>query len=807
MTIRSLILGFGLGLFVSVFTYFNDAVVNSTSFIGNFLPIGVLAVAVILVFLINPILRTASFKRSEVAIILVLGLAACGWSGSSFYRVSLNNVTMPWYWLKTNSNWQANHVMSYTPGASPKIAEGHIRNWEDFTETIVKAPQQEGTTAADRLWETLSPEGQRLFRTSLENQQFGMGQITKLVRAVNNSLQKKAFYKEAVFEGVELPEGIAKKRSEYEDLSGKELVRFNREALAAAMPELVKPPPDGSGVLVDYSEENSWVVDSRLAGRSEGNKLKFTELPWQAWWPAIRVWGGTAVVLGLASLCLALIVHPQWSHRELLAYPIARFVQETVARPAGQYVPTVAKNRLFWWAFSLMIALHALNGLHAWFPAIPEFSLQFDFSPLQPLFPNASQAPHSWGVFAPTLYPTVIAFSFFLTTQISFSLGISMILWIMFMGLLIGNGVPINDSFIQADKASLMRFGSYAGIAIMIFYFGRHYYTQLAKKTVGLGRNATTEIPSYGIWAARGLFICFVLAVTILHSAGLGVFWGCALVFLVLLMFVVLARLVAETGAFFLQSYWMPVGVLTALFGIEAVGPTTYILLAMACMMLVPDVRTTLMPFLTNALRIADTNDAGPPRRKLTVVIGLMVVLSFLAAGAYTMYVQYNSGIDQRDGWAKRNTPTIPFNGLADKVSTMSRKGTLSESVWTDGLDKMGLANFDGAAYGWIAAGLGIVLLTAFARLRLPWWPLHPVAFLVWGTYPLTCFWASFLIGSGIKGATVRLGGAKGYHVLMPFMVGIVVGELSIGFLWMLVSIGYFMITGSAPETYYIFPG
>ncbi|NJL32158.1 MAG: hypothetical protein HC898_11345, partial [Phycisphaerales bacterium] len=36
----------------------------------------------------------------------------------------------------------------------------------------------------------------------------------------------------------------------------------------------------------------------------------------------------------------------------------------------------------------------------------------------------------------------------------------------------------------------------------------------------------------------------------------------------------------------------------------------------------------------------------------------------------------------------------------------------------------------------WAGLGLSLVIATALARLRLPWWPIHPVMFIFWGTYP-----------------------------------------------------------------------
>jgi hypothetical protein len=126
-----------------------------------------------------------------------------------------------------------------------------------------------------------------------------------------------------------------------------QVVRLNRLTIVAAMPDVFLPPPEGEGVLLDGGRADPFVVDTLLQGRSRDNLLGVTDLPWRAWWPTIRLWGLTAMALAIASICLALIVHPQWSRRELLPYPISRFMSEVAERKAGTRLPEVARSRLF----------------------------------------------------------------------------------------------------------------------------------------------------------------------------------------------------------------------------------------------------------------------------------------------------------------------------------------------------------------------------------------------------------------------------------------------------------------------------
>ena len=91
--------------------------------------------------------------------------------------------------------------------------------------------------------------------------------------------------------------------------------------------------------------------------------------------------------------------------------------------------------------------------------------------------------------------------------------------------------------------------------------------------------------------------------------------------------------------------------------------------------------------------------------------------------------------------------------------------------------------------------------------MRLPWWPIHPILFLVWGTWPASNFAVSFLLGAMIKWSVVRLGGEQSYRTVRPFMVGLIAGELLAAIGWSIVGMAYYAATGMQPSVYRILPG
>lgn len=452
----------------------------------------------------------------------------------------------------------------------------------------------------------------------------------------------------------------------------------------------------------------------------------------------------------------------------------------------------------------LIFGLHLLNGSAAWFEQLPSFPRTLDFSPLMQLFPNARRVWGSGAIFDVGIVPAAIAFAFFLNTKVGFSLGITNFVWLAFGAMLIGNGVPLDNSFLGAKKANLLRFGAYLGLALIIFYTGRRYYLNVLSSSLGFKRERGT--PVYAVWSMRVLLAVTFVAVWVLTQAGLPLAWSLLGVLLVYLTFVVMSRLVCEAGIFFLQAFWMPVGVVVALAGFEAIGPTAYIILAMISIMLVGDPRTTLMPYLNTGLRMAERKAHAAPG-KFMPVLAVMVIGGFLVAGAVTLGFQYRNGFNQQDNWAQRSMPTQPFDNLARHTLELSSQDRLSEV--TEKVHRTGFGNFRPAegAVMWTLAGLALVLAFGVARLRLPWWPLHPLIFLVWGTYPIGLFGGAFLIGWAIKAGIIKTMGAEGYHKTKPFMIGMIAGDLMAALVWMLIGVVYYLYTGQPPQRYAVFPG
>jgi hypothetical protein len=83
---------------------------------------------------------------------------------------------------------------------------------------------------------------------------------------------------------------------------------------------------------------------------------------------------------------------------------------------------------------------------------------------------------------------------------------------------------------------------------------------------------------------------------------------------------------------------------------------------------------------------------------------------------------------------------------------------------------------------------IGIGLLTTFGlaalRMNLTWWPFHPVGYAVSGSWSMDQLWASIFLAWLIKVLILKYGGAKTYRPIIPFFVGLLMGDFIMGAFW-----------------------
>ena len=472
-------------------------------------------------------------------------------------------------------------------------------------------------------------------------------------------------------------------------------------------------------------------------------------VPWSQWIAVLARW--TPLLLGamVAFLAIAALVRDQWLHHERLPYPIATTIATLLADPEpGRRIASIYANSGFRLGAAVVGAVLLFNGtntlgLHPFsFPTEIQLSGVLDLAPL-------NHAWAFWGLATPKIFFGIIAITFLLSSDVSFSLWFWFVVVNVVYAVLDAHGVPLRWS-----DPSQMVAGAWFVECGLILWTGRRYYGRVLRAAVmptadpGL---RTVRVFAWGLLAGVAAMVGAMVAWGAhLHHACLA-----ALVFLG--MGLVLARLVAEAGIPFVQAAigWQGTSIIFSFTGF-AFPATALVPLTLLGQTLCADPREHLLPFAVNAEYLAEK--AGAPRLRWAAFALLTVALAAcVAAGVMLVCAYHGDGMVSLDGYWRS---ALMNQGLGPVVRAAGGGGDENAGVmWRYGL---------GAA---IMAGLGA------ARLAWSWWPLHPVGFLVCASYPTIVVWFSFLMGWLAKVLVMRYGGLRLYRRLQPVAIGMIAGE------------------------------
>ena len=554
---------------------------------------------------------------------------------------------------------------------------------------------------------------------------------------------------------------------------------------------------------------NQFVTGAEQAGRGQATLDEtlvrlWRQVPWAAWSAPLRLWLPLVFLAALASVCLALVVHRQWSEHEHLAYPIAEFTTALLQTDEGQALGRVFHGRAFWIGFAAVFLIRLNNGLCQWFPeALIPVRLTFSFTSFGTLWPLMLDIPLSgYSLLNVTIYPLAIAFAFFVSSEISLTLGLTQILWTLAAAPMVKAGIDLSTDYGLGGWSAWQRVGSYMAFSLMLLYAGRHYYGQVLTQALCFWRPRRPD--DGAVWACRLALLSAAVLVLQTCRMGLELPYAIGTVGLILMSFVVVSRLSAETGLFFIHARWQPFAALLAMFGGYTLGLTSLVASALVCMILCFDHSQFLMAYLSNGLQMGRRLGLSAARLS-SLTLGMYVVGAGLAL-VIALCATYEEGTPIECGFSYWQTPKMPFQAADTEVLRLTATGELEQArqrPWYRRLDRI----HPKPSFVWAATlGFGLVALFSVLRLRVPWWPLHPVLFLVWATWPAVLLWSSFLLGWLVKRLSLKFGGFELVRRLRPLMLGIIAAEIAAALTFMVAGAVYFACTGNKPVYYQFFP-
>jgi hypothetical protein len=237
--------------------------------------------------------------------------------------------------------------------------------------------------------------------------------------------------------------------------------------------------------------------------------------------------------------------------------------------------------------------------------------------------------------------------------------------------------------------------------------------------------------------------------------------------------------------------------------GAYAMGPEAIVIAGMFCAVLCIDQSQGIMPYFINGLRICDNVKVSPGRAG-TSTVGVFVICLVVAIPV-CIWAHYNWGHPVY-GWSHHRIPTMAFRPAQLTVDRLNNSGQLEDSQSLSPVGRLvNMRPKKGFAWSFLS-GVVLVLIFSVLRLRYAWWPLHPVLFLAWTTYPLRVFCYSFMLGWILKTVITRLGGHSAFRKTMPLMIGLIAADVLGALVFIIVGAVYYAVTGLQPINYTIFP-
>ncbi len=473
-------------------------------------------------------------------------------------------------------------------------------------------------------------------------------------------------------------------------------------------------------------------------------------LIWDGWQFPLLTWAVFFLGLYLAQLSALVILRRQWVDRERLAYPLAQIPLALVEGSRRGFFT----NPVAWIGMLIPVAFSLFTGLSHYVPAIPSFSLQ-------------STVPFLGGTLRLSANFLMIGFAYLIGSSVSLSLWAFYLIHVVQDRLLDVVGLGSSQQVLGPWSTPGVGQQMIGALSVMVCYqlwSARDHLRQVARKafTGDLEVDDSGEILSYRV-ALAGLCVGLGVMSVWLWATGLPVIVVPLFIAVSMILFIGLARVVAETGMPAVVPAMIPAGFVLSAVGGANLGPTGLVAAAYS-LPWAGDFLVFMSAPLANGLRLATATSAG---RRLGSALVLALAIGLTVSCGFLLYLAHrHGGVNLHPQYFKQFA-AMPADLFARQLATPSE---ISISGWA-----------------WTSAGAIVMGLLFLARERLGWWPLHPVGFPVSMGWVMDVVWFSVFLAWAAKMIVLRSGGPGLYARSRPLFLGLALGQIVAGGLWLMV--------------------
>lgn len=508
-----------------------------------------------------------------------------------------------------------------------------------------------------------------------------------------------------------------------------------------------------------YQYLPDWLVisDDKTAYYFYKGESAFWSTGFYRFWikPAIA-WSFLISLLFFMLLCISTILRKQWIESERLAYPIIQIPLEMTDSTSGFF-----QNRVMWIGFSVAGAISLINGLSFIYPNIPRFPIKEANYDLSNYFTHAPW--NSLGTMPLRFYPFLIGLSFLIPLDLTFST------WFFYLfrklerliGATMGWNIPKYPFF--GEQAT----GAMIGLCLTAIYLGRWHLVEVFRKVIGLDSTLDDKDEPMGYRTAVLSFLGGMV-VLMIFCGHLGMSqWLVPLFFgLYFVIAIAMTRMRAEVGpplhAIVLVN---PQIILVTGLGTRKLGTANLTMFSLFYWFNRLN-RSHPMPHQLEAFKIAERTGANTSRLFWAMMLALVVgVLLTFWIFPYTLYRYGATTAGELLGAGSQ-----AYSSLSGWLQHPNPPDYVSSSV-------IGVSFLFSIGMMWM-------------RMRFLRFPFHPAGYVLGvSSGTIDVYWFALFVCWLAKLLILRHGGVRSYRKVLPFFMGLVLGDFVVGCYWGLLSI------------------
>lgn len=503
-------------------------------------------------------------------------------------------------------------------------------------------------------------------------------------------------------------------------------------------------------------------------------------IPWSSWILPMLLWALFIGFVYAAMLGIVGLFSHQWIENEKMNFPLLQVPQIVSEEADSGRIGAFFSHKYFLIGFSIPVLLHLFNGLHTYYPQVPQIPtliLAQPYIPKEGLLSGFYKAKIY-------IYPAFIGFAYLASRQVSFSLWSFFILGGLLPGFLqtLGWRIPaaaLGTTFgpVISRVEEMQMAGAFPVFFLFILWLARSHLKfallSLFRKDIITGDYQGMLSPRTGvILTAAG----FTGVTAWLILIGMDPFSTVIFLITCFMYQLVAARLICQGGLPYFTLPLAPTDGFLPFLNTRIIPPNTLYMGAVVQKITFLDMRESLMPSLFHASKLSTGGRRG--NRFLWGVlwaVGIGLVVSFAAMLA----LYYKFGIvTLPDDWAVETARRVHEN----VVQLLNHPEEPKE--WSMIFSLVG----------------GIIMfLLVLGYHSFIWWPLHPIGYLTAYSSAMQILWFGFFIGWLSNTLVLRYGGANLFREVRRLFIGMIVGDMVMAAVWLL--IGAF-----TPVIYHVLP-